>query len=333
MIEALNDYLLALRFLLEGGGPADLGLSMRVAALCAEPERRGEVKAVVDRAIGLERELWSGEPAPGATRRRPAETAAALEDLARAILKDAAAGHLGSDLRVDRRRDPARRRPRRRRRRRRAARRDDRVGPRAGRRGRRRARAARTELDRLRSRSRCRARARGRLPDYEPEPEEVSELDERISPEDDHEPEEETMIERAREIFGDHVDVRRADDLARARPGTGEPESSTGATPASYEDESQRLVDDEGRPRPGEPGAAPDRAAPAPSARRATTASPASSRGPRRRSGTCARSPTTAAGGRASLPETSSDHPQEEQVEPPGPTPGGFGLSAVGPEA
>ena len=30
----------------------------------------------------------------------PAETAAALEDLARAILKDAAAGHLGSDLRA-----------------------------------------------------------------------------------------------------------------------------------------------------------------------------------------------------------------------------------------
>ena len=66
VVEALNDHLLALRFLLEGGGPADLGLSMRVAALCAEPDGRAEVKAVVDRAIGLERELWSGEPAPGA---------------------------------------------------------------------------------------------------------------------------------------------------------------------------------------------------------------------------------------------------------------------------
>ena len=73
---------------------------MRVAALCAEPEHRGEVKAVVDRAIGLERELWSGEPAPGSQAVTPAETAATLEDLARAILKDAAAGHLGSDLRV-----------------------------------------------------------------------------------------------------------------------------------------------------------------------------------------------------------------------------------------
>ncbi len=100
VVEALNDHLLALRFVLEGGGPADLGLSMRVAALCAEPERRDEVKASVDRAIGLERELWSGEPATRARAVTPAETAAELEDLARAILKDAAAGHLGSDLRV-----------------------------------------------------------------------------------------------------------------------------------------------------------------------------------------------------------------------------------------
>jgi hypothetical protein len=97
VIEALNDYLLALRFVLEGGGPAELGLAMRISALCAEPERRAEVKAIVDRAIGLERELWSGEPAPGTA--TPAETAVELEELTRAILKDAACGHLGSDLR------------------------------------------------------------------------------------------------------------------------------------------------------------------------------------------------------------------------------------------
>jgi hypothetical protein len=99
VIEALNDYLLALRFVLEGAGPAELSLAMRVAALCAEPADRGEVKAVVDRAIGLERELWSGEPAPGARTVTPAETAAALEDLTRAILRDTACGHLGLDLR------------------------------------------------------------------------------------------------------------------------------------------------------------------------------------------------------------------------------------------
>jgi hypothetical protein len=100
VIEALNDHLLALRFVLEGSGPAGLGLSMRVAALCAEPDDRASVKSVVDRASGLERELWSGEPAPGPATMTPAETAAALEELTRAILKDAACGHLGSDLRV-----------------------------------------------------------------------------------------------------------------------------------------------------------------------------------------------------------------------------------------
>jgi hypothetical protein len=104
VLEALNDYLLALRFMLEGGGPADLGLPMRVAALCAEPEQRSETKAVVDRALALERELWSGEPAPplnGAEgAHTSAETAVAIEDLTRAVLKDAACGHLGSDLRA-----------------------------------------------------------------------------------------------------------------------------------------------------------------------------------------------------------------------------------------
>ena len=98
-IDALNDHLLALRFVLEGGGPADLGLAMRVASLCAEPDHRSDVKAVIDRALGLERQLWSGEPA-AAEDAGPAETALAVEELARAILKDAACGHLGTDLRA-----------------------------------------------------------------------------------------------------------------------------------------------------------------------------------------------------------------------------------------
>ena len=229
VIEALNDYLLALRFVLEGAGPADLGLSMRVAALCAEPERRGEVKAVVDRALGLERELWSGEPAPGGGSATPAETAVALEDLARAILKDAGAGHLGSDLRTTadeilladgfavgdgagEQRGGT-----------------DRVGPRAGRRGGGR-RPGRAEVHEpreatarraIRGRAaRAGARARGRARPAAPDPalEEVSELDERISPEDGSEPEEEMMIERAREIFGSRIDPegRGRNRLARA---------------------------------------------------------------------------------------------------------------------
>jgi hypothetical protein len=99
-LEALNDYLLALRFLLEGGGPASLGMPMRVAALCAEPDRRSEVKATVENALALERELWSGEPTTGSERRPPAEIVAEVEDLLRAILGDAACGHLGTDLRA-----------------------------------------------------------------------------------------------------------------------------------------------------------------------------------------------------------------------------------------
>jgi hypothetical protein len=101
VLEALNDYLLALRFVLEGGGPADLGLAMRVAALCAEPERRSETKGIVDRGLALERELWSGEPAPAAEDApSAAQTAVAIESLTRAILRDAACGHLGGDLRA-----------------------------------------------------------------------------------------------------------------------------------------------------------------------------------------------------------------------------------------
>ena len=99
-LEALNDYLLTLRFMLEGGGPASLGMPMRVAALCAEPDDRTEVKATVDHALAIERELWSGEPTMSTDRRPPAEVAAEVEDLTRAILSDAACGHLGTELRT-----------------------------------------------------------------------------------------------------------------------------------------------------------------------------------------------------------------------------------------
>ncbi len=80
-LEAMNDHLLALRFLLEGDGPAMTGMPMRVAALCAPPEERDAVKRTVERALDLERELWSGDPAPGGDERSPVEIAGEIEDL------------------------------------------------------------------------------------------------------------------------------------------------------------------------------------------------------------------------------------------------------------
>ena len=103
MLEALNDYLLALRFMLEGGGPADLGLRDAGRGAVRRARARAEIKAVVDRAAGararaVERRAVTLGGAEGAP--TPAETAAAIEDLTRAILRDAACGHLGSDLRA-----------------------------------------------------------------------------------------------------------------------------------------------------------------------------------------------------------------------------------------
>jgi hypothetical protein len=229
VVEALNDHLLALRFLLEGRGPAGLGLPMRVAALCAEPDRRAEIKSVVDRAIGLERELWSGEPAPGAGSVTPAQTAAQLEDLARAILKDAAAGHLGSDLRATA---------------------DEilladgfAVGDGSG-----EQRGGTTEWDLDPIEAEGEAVAEAQAP-TDPEPdrpelvdeldqilEEVSELDRRIIPQPSPEPEEEMVIARAREIFGGEAE-HEAEPETKALEVLAEPAPAPPPAPPAREDE------------------------------------------------------------------------------------------------
>lgn len=261
VVEALNDHLLSLRFLLEGGGPADLGLSMRIAALCAEPDGRDEVKAVVDRAQGLERELWSGEPSIGSGSATPAETGASLEDLARAILKDAAAGHLGSDLRVT----------------------ADEIlladGLAAGE-GAATQRGGTTEWDltpvepeEIELSEELEGLISG--PTGDPEgagDEQVSELDARITPEPSPEPQEAPVSERAREIFGDAVPEpergfeaetgfereRRfeADEPTTSLelvPAPAEVEAESGTEMFDYEADQRRLVDDDGRPRPASP--------------------------------------------------------------------------------
>jgi hypothetical protein len=97
-IDALNDHMLSLRFMLEGDGPAGVGLPMRAAALAVEAPERDEIKRLVEEAISLERQLWSGEPATVST--PIGEIAAGIEDLLRTILRRTVSGELGNDLRA-----------------------------------------------------------------------------------------------------------------------------------------------------------------------------------------------------------------------------------------
>ncbi|HET9120301.1 MAG TPA: hypothetical protein VFN72_07180 [Solirubrobacterales bacterium] len=100
LIEALSDYLLGLRGLLEGGGPARTSLSARVAALACEPFEREQGRVTVERALAIERKLMSGgryKPVAGAS---PLDVIAEVEELLRRLLKGMATGELGGDLRI-----------------------------------------------------------------------------------------------------------------------------------------------------------------------------------------------------------------------------------------
>ena len=100
LIEALSDYLLALRGLLEGGGAARTTMSARVAALACEPYEREQGRVTVERALAIERKLMSGgryRPVAGAS---PLDVIAELEELLRRLLKGLATGELGGDLRA-----------------------------------------------------------------------------------------------------------------------------------------------------------------------------------------------------------------------------------------
>ncbi len=93
--EALTDYLLALRALLEPEGPASGRLAGRLAAICARPEDRPAVAERTAHAISLERAVIAGLV--------PAQTGvdALVDELAeqlRALLRDVLCGHLEADL-------------------------------------------------------------------------------------------------------------------------------------------------------------------------------------------------------------------------------------------
>jgi hypothetical protein len=94
--EALSDYLMALRALLEPEGPASGRLAQRLAVICAAPQDRAALAERTAEAVALERAVIAGLA--------PAHRAAAalVEDLAenlRAVLRDVLCGHLGADVR------------------------------------------------------------------------------------------------------------------------------------------------------------------------------------------------------------------------------------------
>jgi hypothetical protein len=94
--EALTDYLLALRALLEPEGPASGRLAQRLSMICAPPEERAGLAERTAHAISLERAVIAGLA--------PAETgvAALVDEIAehlRAILRDVLCGHLDADVR------------------------------------------------------------------------------------------------------------------------------------------------------------------------------------------------------------------------------------------
>ncbi|HEX3615028.1 MAG TPA: hypothetical protein VHU61_00705 [Solirubrobacteraceae bacterium] len=94
--EALTDYLLALRALLEPEGPASGRLAQRLSVICAAPEQRAALAERTAHAISLERAVIAGL-APAST-----GVDSLVEELAehlRAILRDVLCGHLGADVR------------------------------------------------------------------------------------------------------------------------------------------------------------------------------------------------------------------------------------------
>jgi hypothetical protein len=95
--EALTDYLLALRALLEPEGPQSGRLAQRLAVICAAPEERGALAERVAHAISLERAVITGLAAANTG------VDSLVDELAehlRAILRDALCGHLDADLRT-----------------------------------------------------------------------------------------------------------------------------------------------------------------------------------------------------------------------------------------
>jgi hypothetical protein len=97
--EALSDYLLALRALLDATSDAgEASLALRVAALCAEEGRRKLVQRRIEAAIGLERYVMGGTARVRPSDDPPRELVAEVEAHLRALLRDVLCGYLDADL-------------------------------------------------------------------------------------------------------------------------------------------------------------------------------------------------------------------------------------------
>jgi hypothetical protein len=94
-LEALSDYILALRALLEPEGPGNSRLPQRLALICARPEERPRLAERVAIALTLERSVITGMSAAD---EYSAQLVAEMGEHLRALLRDALCGHLQSDL-------------------------------------------------------------------------------------------------------------------------------------------------------------------------------------------------------------------------------------------
>ena len=92
--EALTDLLLVARALLEPEGPASGRMAGRLAALCAEPERRAAMTERIAHAAALEPALIAGVDQNLKLQPYVSE----LDGHLRALLRDACCGHLSGDL-------------------------------------------------------------------------------------------------------------------------------------------------------------------------------------------------------------------------------------------
>jgi hypothetical protein len=93
--QALSDYLLALRALLEPEGPASSRLPQRLSLICARPEERAKLAERVAIALTLERSVVTGMAAAD---EYSEQLVGEMGQHLRALLRDALCGHLESDL-------------------------------------------------------------------------------------------------------------------------------------------------------------------------------------------------------------------------------------------